>query len=79
MSEVDAEPAVPSLFRITDIHPVPDDETLAAITAALHEAWPKPVAATSGGATAVQSNWRFGRRRWRERAIPRQTWGRART
>jgi len=70
-SSDDVEPR----FRIADIHPVPDDETLAVITAALQQAWPVPVAVAAPTAP-VQDNWRFGQRRWRERAIPRQTWGR---
>ena len=65
----------PFRFRIADISPVPDDDVLAAITAALAEAWPQPSAAVAPVAPA-DSDWRFGQRRWRERQIPRQTWGR---
>lgn len=62
-------------FRIADISPIPDDEVLAAITAALNEVWPRPVPAP---ARVQQSNvsWRFGERRWKDRQIPRRTWGR---
>ena len=62
-------------FRIADIHPVPDDETLAVITAALEAAWPEPVAAAAP-TVVVDARWRFGLRRWNDRAIPRRTWGR---
>ncbi len=64
-------------FRIADITPVPEDDVLAAITAALNEAWPQPSAAPITGLTALDSHWRFGQRRWRGRQIPRQTWGRS--
>lgn len=64
-----------SRFRIGDIHPAPDDEILAAITAALEVAWPEPTTAPS--AATVDVRWRFGLRRWNDRPIPRQTWGRA--
>lgn len=62
-------------FRIGDIHPAPDDETLAAITAALDAAWPEPTAAAP--TVVVDARWRFGLRRWNDRPLPRRTWGRA--
>lgn len=63
-------------FHIVDISPVPDDDVLAAITLALDEAWPKP---TIAGIVVplTGSDWRFGERRWRDRQIPRRTWGRS--
>ncbi len=67
----------PFRFRIADISPVPDDDVVAAITAALNEAWPQPVAASAPVNTGDDSRWRFGQRRWRARQIPRQTWGQA--
>lgn len=72
----DTEPAAAFRFRIADISPVPDDDVVAAITAALHEAWPQP-AAPPTGLTTIDSQWRFSQRRWRGRQIPRQTWGQA--
>ncbi|MFT7474928.1 MAG: hypothetical protein ACI81L_001860 [Verrucomicrobiales bacterium] len=68
------EAAAPFRFRIADISPVPDDDVLAAIAAALDQAWPAPT--PSSGALAIDSDWRFGQRRWRARQIPLQTWGR---
>ena len=71
------EQPVPFRFRITDISPVPSDDVVAAITAALYEAWPQPVATSAAKlASPVDAQWRFGQRRWRARQIPRQTWGR---
>lgn len=69
------EPTVPTRFRIGEIHPVPDDETLAVITAALDAAWPEP-SMTSLTPGVVNTRWRFGLRRWNDRPIPRRTWGR---
>ena len=68
------ESTSPARFRIGDIHPTPDDETLAAITAALDAAWPEPTAAASN--VVVDARWRFGLRSWNDRPIPRRTWGR---
>lgn len=65
----------PFRFRIADISPTPSDDVVAAITAALNEAWPQPVAIASV-VPASDISWRFGERRWRDRQIPRQTWGR---
>lgn len=62
------------LFQIADISPVPDDEVIAAITAALHEAWPAPASAAPQP-LAPDTSWRFGQRRWHDRQIPRRTWG----
>lgn len=64
-------------FRIVDVSPVPTGDVLAAITVALDEAWPKP----SSAAPVIfdrGTEWRFGERRWRDRQIPRRTWGRSR-
>jgi len=61
-------------FRIGDIHPVPDDETLAAITAALDAGWPEPTIVDTA-APLANLRWRFGLRRWNERPLPRRTWG----
>jgi len=72
-----AEQASQFRFRISDISPVPDDDVLAVITAALNEAWPQPSAAPTTVVSAGDTQWRFGQRRWRARQIPRQTWGRA--
>ena len=73
----DQEPAAPFRFRIADITPVPNDDVVAAVTAALNEAWPQPSAApTAAVLSPSDSQWRFGQRRWRARQIPRQTWGR---
>jgi len=71
----DADEGARPRFRIADIHPAPDDETLAAITAALDAAWPEPTQALPGE-LLVQTNWRFGLRPWSSRPIPRRTWGR---
>lgn len=65
----------PFRFRIADISPTPSDDVVAAITAALNEAWPQPVA-IAAVVPASDISWRFGERRWRDRQIPRQTWGR---
>jgi hypothetical protein len=62
-------------FRIANISPTPSKDVVAAITAALNEAWPQPVTIASA-VPASDVNWRFGQRRWRDRQIPRQTWGR---
>lgn len=79
LSEADTDEVAgePFHFRIADISPAPDDDVLAAITASLSQAWPRPSTATSAPIT-IDTDWRFGRRRWRARQIPRQTWGRAR-
>lgn len=69
------DPTAPARFRIGDIHPAPDDETLAAITAALDAAWPEPTAAAP--TVVVDARWRFGLRRWNDRPLPRRTWGRS--
>lgn len=71
----ETDEATPARFKIADIHPIPDDETLAAITAALDAAWPEPTQSVSGN-LSVQTSWRFGLRPWASRPIPRQTWGR---
>lgn len=63
-------------FRIADISPVPDDDVVAAIAAALNEVWPRPVAAVSTPTEPPNLSWRFGQRRWNDRQIPRRTWGR---
>lgn len=68
------ETTTPARFRIGDIHPAPDEETLAAITAALDAAWPEPAAA-SAPTVVVDTRWRFGLRSWNDRPIPRRTWG----
>jgi len=73
---VDDESAMPFRFRIADISPVPDDDVVAAITAALHEVWPVPVSATPQQ-LVPDIAWRFGQRRWVSRQIPRKTWGSA--
>ena len=61
-------------FRVGDIHPTPDDETLAAIVSALDAAWPEP--APFDAAPSADLTWRFGLRRWGSRPIPRRTWSR---
>jgi len=71
----DVEAAAPFRFRIADIRPAPNDDVLAAITAALSEAWPEPTPPPPV-VSSIDTNWRFGARRWRARQIPRQTWGR---
>ena len=71
----DMSEAEPFRFRIADISPTPNDDVVAAITAALNEAWPHPVV-VAAVVPLSDTNWRFGQRRWRERQIPRQTWGR---
>lgn len=75
MDEPVTETAEAFHFRIADISPAPSDDVLAAITAALTESWPRPSAAPP--VAIIDTNWRFGQRRWRGRQIPRQTWGRA--
>ena len=64
----------PTRFQIADISPAPDDEIVAAITMALHEAWPQVTTAPQQP-EVPNAAWRFGDRRWRERQIPRRTWG----
>jgi hypothetical protein len=74
----DAE-TVPSRVIISDISPAPDAATLVAITMALEEGWPQPVADMAPtGPSAHESRWRFSQRRWQHRAVPMQTWGRQR-
>ncbi len=51
-----------------------DPDVVAAITIAVHEAWPKPAAVTSPA--EPNTSWRFGQRNWRHRQVPRRTWGR---
>ena len=75
MDDTVTEEPEPFHFRIADISPTPDDETLAVITMALTEAWPRPSTAAATSIT-IDTDWRFGRRRWRARQIPRRTWGR---
>ena len=70
-----ANESVPFHFRIADISPTPDDDVLAAITAALTEAWPRPTTAVPS--LTIDTAWRFGQRRWQARQIPRRTWGRS--
>lgn len=74
-TETEGETAEGFRFKISDVSPVPGDDVLAAITAALNEVWPQPVAA-SGPVEAPNIAWRFGQRRWQDRQIPRRTWGR---
>ena len=69
------EASTTTRFRIADVHPVPDAEMLAVITAALEAAWPEPVT-TAAPTVVVDARWRFGLRRWNDRPIPRRTWGR---
>ena len=70
MAEVDA---VLSRVQVGSISPVPDDDVIAAITVAVLEAWPKPSA--EAPPEPVNVRWRFGQRRWRDRSVPRKTWG----
>lgn len=70
----DSESGAAFRFQISNISPVPDDDVIAAITAALHEAWPAPASATPQP-LAPDTSWRFGQRRWHDRQIPRRTWG----
>ena len=46
---------------MASIHPEPDPAVMAAISAAVLEAWPRPVAVDSGERGAV---WRFSGRWW---------------
>jgi hypothetical protein len=73
--EDDNSSGEPFRFRIADISPTPSNDIVAAVTAALNEAWPQPVTIASA-VPPGDVNWRFGERRWRDRQIPRQTWGR---
>ncbi|MDW3177115.1 MAG: hypothetical protein R8J94_07005 [Acidimicrobiia bacterium] len=74
--EVEGQAEAGFRFRISDISPVPDDDVVAAITAALHEVWPQPTA-VSAPLELPNASWRFGQRRWQDRQIPRRTWGRS--
>ncbi len=74
-TETEGQTAAEVRFRVSDVSPVPTDDVLAAITAALNEVWPHPVAA-SAPTESPNISWRFGQRRWQDRQIPRRTWGR---
>lgn len=76
IAEVEGETNTGFRFRISDISPIPDDDVVAAITAALNEVWPQPIA-PSGPIEPPNVSWRFGQRRWQDRQIPRRTWGRS--
>ncbi len=76
IAEVDGETDAGFRFRISDISPIPDDDVVAAITAALNEVWPQPITA-SRPVEPPNVSWRFGERRWHDREIPRRTWGRS--
>ena len=71
----DTTEAEPFRFQIADISPTPPPEVVAAITAALTEAWPAPTVAVP--TLEIDTRWRFGQRRWRGAPIPRHAWGRA--
>lgn len=76
IADVDEQADADFRFRISDISPVPDDDVVAAITAALNEVWPLPHA-KSVPVEPPNVSWRFGQRRWQDRPIPRRTWGRS--
>lgn len=63
----------PGGLQVGSVLPVTDADTVAAITVAVLEAWPKPSAAVAP--EPVNVRWRFSQRRWRDRSIPRRTWG----
>ena len=71
-SKVTEQEALTPAVRVAGISPMPGDDVVAAITVAVLEAWPKPQVSTSPPPTDVR--WRFGQRRWHDRAVPRQTW-----
>ena len=75
MGAADSAGIAPSI-RVSGISPEPDPDVVAAVTIALLEAWPKP--SMSAPTEAPNTVWRFGQRRWHDRAVPRRTWGASR-
>jgi hypothetical protein len=76
MADVEGQTDAGFRFRISDISPIPDDDVVAAITAALNEVWPQPISPVSP-VEPTNVSWRFGQRRWQDRQIPLRTWGRS--
>ena len=79
-SENTADTTTRSYVRVAGVSGLPtgnasfSDDLVAAVTIAVLEAWPEPTAAAEPSPPNV--SWRFGQRRWRDRQIPRQSWGR---